>query len=113
MSYDEYVPDLILAADVVLGKLGYGFVSECVSGNTALVYVPRVDWPEQRYLEALLCDTYDAGVLMPMEDFVSGNWDTFLSRALAKKGTWTVDPAQTGPRAVQTVVELIQSVLIQ
>lgn len=51
LSHASYVPDLIHAADAVLGKLGYGFVSECVTAGTALIYVPRVDWPEERYLE--------------------------------------------------------------
>lgn len=51
LSPTAYVPDLISAADAVLGKLGYGFVSECITAGTALVYVPRVDWPEEQYLE--------------------------------------------------------------
>ena len=51
LSPSAYVPDLIRAADAVLGKLGYGFVSECVTNGTALIYVPRVDWPEERFLE--------------------------------------------------------------
>jgi UDP-N-acetylglucosamine:LPS N-acetylglucosamine transferase len=51
----SYVPDQIHAADCVLGKLGYGFVSECVTSGTALIFVPRVDWPEERYLEVRRC----------------------------------------------------------
>lgn len=51
MPQSSYVPDLIHCADAVLGKLGYGFVSECVTCGTALIYVPRVDWPEEPYLE--------------------------------------------------------------
>lgn len=48
---DAYVPDLIHLADVVLGKLGYGFVSECLTMGTPLIYVPRQNWPEERFLE--------------------------------------------------------------
>ena len=48
---DAYVPDLIRLADAVLGKLGYGFVSECLTMGTPLIYVPRHNWPEERYLE--------------------------------------------------------------
>jgi UDP-N-acetylglucosamine:LPS N-acetylglucosamine transferase len=54
MPQSSYVPDLIHAADAVLGKLGYGFVSECVTSGTALIYVPRVDWPEEPYLEVTI-----------------------------------------------------------
>lgn len=55
MGPDSYVPDLVHAADVVLGKIGYGFVSECISTGTPLVYVPRQHWPEEQYLE-VSCD---------------------------------------------------------
>lgn len=51
MGSNSYVPDLVYAADVVLGKIGYGFVSECISTGTPLVYVPRQHWPEEQYLE--------------------------------------------------------------
>lgn len=51
MPLDVYVPDLIPLADAVLGKLGYGFVSECITLGTPLIYVPRQNWPEEPYLE--------------------------------------------------------------
>lgn len=51
LPQDAYVPDYIHMAHAVLGKLGYGFVSECLTMGTALIYVPRQDWPEERYLE--------------------------------------------------------------
>jgi hypothetical protein len=51
LPQDAYVPDYIHMAQAVLGKLGYGFVSECLTMGTALIYVPRQDWPEERYLE--------------------------------------------------------------
>eukprot|EP01037_Dinobryon_pediforme_P020864 gene20864-21583_t len=47
MSFESYVPDLIAASDAVLGKIGYGFVSECIANSTPLIYVPRSDWPEE------------------------------------------------------------------
>ncbi len=48
--------DLIASCDAVLGKCGYGTVTECVANATPLLYVPRPDWPEEptllRWLEA-------------------------------------------------------------
>ena len=35
---DVYMPDLTAVADVLLGKLGYGTVSECVDACTPFVY---------------------------------------------------------------------------
>lgn len=38
--------DLVVAADVVLSKPGYGIVSECIASNTALLYTSRGAFPE-------------------------------------------------------------------
>ena len=54
IPFDTFVPDLINAADVVLGKLGYGTVSECLTHGTPLVYVPRSSWPEEEPLKVYL-----------------------------------------------------------
>jgi UDP-N-acetylglucosamine:LPS N-acetylglucosamine transferase len=51
MPYDVYVPDLINLSDAVLGKIGYGFVSECLRMGTALIFVPRSNWPEESFLQ--------------------------------------------------------------
>jgi L-arabinokinase len=40
-------PDLVGAADVVVTKLGYGIVSECIANRTALLYTPRGRFAEQ------------------------------------------------------------------
>lgn len=111
LDFATYTPDYINISDAVLGKLGYGFVSECISCGTPLIYVPRIDWPEQDSIESLLCDTYPAGLRMRMEDFTEGNWGEYLTRAAKMKGTWTVRADQDSTTAVQTVIELIESVL--
>ncbi len=42
--------DLVASCDAVLGKCGYGTVTECVVNATPLLYVPRPDWPEEAIL---------------------------------------------------------------
>jgi len=42
--------DLVASCDAVLGKCGYGTVTECVTNGTPLLYVPRPDWPEEQTL---------------------------------------------------------------
>ena len=44
------VTDVIRSCDAVLGKIGYGTVAECLCNGTALLYVPRPDWPEEAAL---------------------------------------------------------------
>ena len=43
--------DLIAAADAVVGKPGYGIVSECIANGTALLYSPRSRFAEQDVFE--------------------------------------------------------------
>ncbi|MBI5461220.1 MAG: hypothetical protein HY941_03440 [Gammaproteobacteria bacterium] len=42
--------DVLASVDALLGKLGYGTVAECACNATPLLYMPRPDWPEERFL---------------------------------------------------------------
>lgn len=42
--------DVLASVDALLGKLGYGTVAECACNGTPMLYVPRPDWPEERFL---------------------------------------------------------------
>lgn len=42
--------DVLASVDALLGKLGYGTVTECACNGVPLLYVPRPDWPEERCL---------------------------------------------------------------
>jgi len=42
--------DLVASCDAVLGKCGYGTVTDRVANATPLMYVPRPDWPEEATL---------------------------------------------------------------
>lgn len=47
-----WYPDLVLAADAVVSKPGYGILSECVRAGRPLWWVPRGDYPEEPALVA-------------------------------------------------------------
>ncbi|MEM7353269.1 MAG: hypothetical protein AAF657_20910 [Acidobacteriota bacterium] len=49
---DFYHPDLVLAADAVIGKLGYSTVAEVHRAGVPFGYVPRPTFPESPRLEA-------------------------------------------------------------
>ena len=70
-------PSLVNFADMVLSKLGYSTVAECVSTGTPLMYLPREDFCEFPMLEQGVkrlipyhCISYD--------DFFSGDWENHL-----------------------------------
>lgn len=47
---DVYLPDLVAASNMVLGKIGYGTVSECTGMGKPLLYVARDMFAEESYL---------------------------------------------------------------
>ena len=49
-------PDLVAAADLVVGKLGYSTVAECVAAGARMLYVPRPDFRESAVLERYVGD---------------------------------------------------------
>ncbi|EMD33921.1 hypothetical protein CERSUDRAFT_97848 [Gelatoporia subvermispora B] len=79
---DVYMPDLTAVADVLLGKLGYGTVSECVDACTPFVFVSRPLFIEEHGLRLLL-DRDGVGVELPRASYEMGEW------AAAVREAWT------------------------
>jgi len=76
-------PDLVRSCDAVLGKCGYGTVTECVLNGTPLMYIPRPDWPEERTLLQWL-DAHDAAVELVPECLVTGEFKGVVRRARSR-----------------------------
>ncbi|HHM06153.1 MAG TPA: hypothetical protein ENJ19_10495 [Gammaproteobacteria bacterium] len=47
-------PDVLRSADVLLTKPGYGSFAEAACNGVPVLYVPRKDWPEERWLVSWL-----------------------------------------------------------
>ncbi|KAI8470791.1 MAG: Transglutaminase-like superfamily-domain-containing protein [Monoraphidium minutum] len=71
---DAYTPDLILAGDCVVGKIGYGTMSECLAHRRPLVF---------------MLELHSAAVEMKRRDFFDGHWGPYLLRAAALKVTFS------------------------
>lgn len=83
--------DLMLAADVVVSKLGYGIVSECIATQKRLVWPARQGFAEDDVVAA------EAPRVAPMlqmarEDYYAGRWGQSLRSAMQLP-----PPAQTMP----------------
>jgi len=76
-------PDLVSSVDAVLGKCGYGTVTECVLNGTPLMYIPRPDWPEERSLLQWL-DAHGAAVELASECLVTGEFKGVVRRARSR-----------------------------
>ncbi|KAF9041890.1 hypothetical protein BDZ89DRAFT_1128587 [Hymenopellis radicata] len=77
---DVYMPDLTAVADVLLGKLGYGTVAECVDAQTPFVYVSRPLFVEEHGLRILL-DNEGVGVELPRASYEAGDWAEAVQEA--------------------------------
>ncbi|KAJ7592874.1 hypothetical protein C8J56DRAFT_780240 [Mycena floridula] len=80
---DVYMPDLTAAGDVLLGKLGYGTVSECVDSCTPFVYVSRPLFIEEHGLRLLL-SREGTGVELSRESYEDGDWAAAVQEAWVK-----------------------------
>ena len=66
-------PDLVAAADVVAGKLGYSTVAESLAAGACLLYVPRPGFRESATLEAYVRDRLPARAI-GWAELQTGEW---------------------------------------
>lgn len=99
------MPDLINASDIVVGKPGYGMVSECIANRKPFVYTSRGDFAEYPPLVKEM-KKYLPCVFIPHEDLFSGKWCDYLERAISlpwPRNTLRIDGAA---EAAERILEL-------
>ncbi|CAK9182379.1 unnamed protein product [Ilex paraguariensis] len=84
LAKDVYTPDLIAASDCMLGKIGYGTVSEAMAYKLPFVFVRRDYFNEEPFLRNML-EYYQGGVEMIRRDLLTGHWSPYLERAVSLK----------------------------
>ncbi|CAF2073033.1 BnaC01g22060D [Brassica napus] len=84
LAKDAYTPDIIAASDCMLGKIGYGTVSEALSYKIPFVFVRRDYFNEEPFLRNML-EFYQCGVEMIRRDLLMGQWKPYLERAVSLK----------------------------
>ncbi|KAM4087928.1 hypothetical protein ACJW30_07G031800 [Castanea mollissima] len=84
LAKDVYTPDLIAASDCMLGKIGYGTVSEAMAYKLPFIFIRRDYFNEEPYLREML-ENYQGGVEMARRDMLSGCWIPYLERAVNLK----------------------------
>lgn len=84
LAKDAYTPDVIAASDCMLGKIGYGTVSEALAYKLPFVFVRRDYFNEEPFLRNML-EYYHSGVEMIRRDLLTGHWKPYLERAISLK----------------------------
>ena len=79
-----YHPDLVRAADVVVGKLGYSTVAEAFAAGTRFAYLRRPAFRESEVLERFVRDRLPSESI-EWESFAAGDWAGELDALLARE----------------------------
>ncbi|GAP06522.1 UDP-N-acetylglucosamine:LPS N-acetylglucosamine transferase [Anaerolinea thermolimosa] len=66
-------PDLVSAADVVIGKLGYSTLAECYHTGTPFAFIPRDHFPESVPLTNFVLERMH-GIRIDPANFIHGHW---------------------------------------
>ena len=75
-------PDLVNAADAVVGKLGYSTLAEVFYAGVPFGYVGRADFRESERLEVFV-QKHMAAMALDESEFANGNWTDRLDDLLA------------------------------
>jgi L-arabinokinase len=93
--------DLVKVSDLVLTKLGYGIVSECIANRTPIMYTSR-DSPEHNLLAEGI-KKYAHSYFIPLEDLLKGNWKVHLDSFFRTEYDWPeirLDGAEVASRKI-------------
>ena len=95
--------DLVAVSDVVLSKLGYGIVADCIAARTRLLWPRRNDFREDD-LTASGSRAYIAHRELPAADFHAGDWSEHLEALLAQPMPEDA-PRLDGPEVAAKVID--------
>lgn len=88
--------DVLGISDIVVSKLGYSMIADCISCNTAILWPRRFGFREHDLLEEQAVK-YLRATELPKEDYDSGNWGPYLRSAIKMSrpsGYMAVDGAE-------------------
>ena len=79
--------DVLNACDAVITKPGYSIVSEIITNQTPVVYIPRRDFAEDPILVQAL-ENYAVCEPLSQKEFAAGQWEQAFTRLLQKPQNW-------------------------
>ena len=105
---DLYHPDLITAADAVIGKAGYSTIAEIYHSQVRFGYFVREDYPEMQALINFLQRNTN-GFSLSAQDYMSGDWLCELENLLAVQPTYRQQTLNGSLQVAQLVSELLST----
>jgi hypothetical protein len=99
--------DLVLGADAILGKPGYGTVAEAiVAGRRAFVQTPRGDFREYPVLVRCI-EEHLPSARLGLKELLAGEWTLALRAALASRAPHSAIELDGDVIAAQRIVEML------
>lgn len=99
-------PDLVMAADLVIGKLGYGLCSEIIAARRPILYTSRDDFVEYRVLHKEI-RKYVACKEAPANEFFHQRLDASVEALMnrdASEGRLDINGAEVAARYINEMV---------
>jgi hypothetical protein len=101
--------DLVRSCDAVIAKPGYGIVAEAACNGTALLSVPRTDWPEQDILVNWFA-CHGAIRTISLDQIVSGDLAVLVDEIIPRPGLRPTRRPQ--PTGIEEAARALQDYLI-
>jgi predicted glycosyltransferase len=101
-----YHPDLITAADVVIGKVGYSTLAEVYQAGVPFGYIARSHFRESEVLTRYIAENMP-GLAVTEEEFLNGSWLTGKLPALLE----TTRPGRAASNGAGQIAPFITSLL--
>ena len=95
-------PDLVAAADLVVGKLGYSTVAEATAAGTRFLYVERPGFRESPVLEEFVQGQLTAAKI-PIDALADGSWIDAAQRLLGTARRAPADAARGAAEAARHI----------
>jgi hypothetical protein len=92
----EPFTEMLASCDLVIAKLGFSMLAECIANKKPLLYPPRENFREEVILQEHVNEHIPA-LPIPLEDFYAGNWGEYLrklSRQPSKSSDIPIDGAE-------------------
>ena len=105
---DHYHPDLITAADAVIGKAGYSTIAEIYHSQVRFGYFVRENYPEMQALINFL-QRNTLGFSLSAQDYMSGDWLCELEKLLTIQPTCRKQTLNGSLQAAQLISELLST----
>ena len=97
-------PDLVASVDLIVSKVGYGLVGECLTSGTPILYCPRTGFAEYPVIDAYL-SARPHGIRLSTEAFTQADWGDVLA-SIPPHGTLPKETAPGDKAAAKRLTEL-------